>query len=188
MAYSLKAFASLLANAASKFTRYSNFSTPIIIAILFLSLLVFTLFGSNFSYPFATFVSFISTFILTLFSELLFHLSTATKVNSSPALVSIINPSNKNSPSSLIWTGWPSISKKKSLLSLTFPFNLYTWLDTVIFSATRISGESLSTFNSFFFFSNSFSASFFASSNSLIFLASSSFNLATNSHSLFLSF
>ena len=38
MAYSLKAFASLLANAASKFTRYSYFSTPIIIAILFLSL------------------------------------------------------------------------------------------------------------------------------------------------------
>ena len=102
IAYSLKAFASLLAKAASKFVRYSYFSMPIIIAILFLSLLVFTLFGSNFSYPFATFVSFISTFIVTFFSVLLFHLSVATKVNSSPALVSIINPSNKNSPSSLI--------------------------------------------------------------------------------------
>ena len=56
-------------------------------------------------------------------------------------------------PQKLILVGktLPSISKKNSLLSLTFPFNLYTWLDTVIFSATRISGESLSTFNSFFF-------------------------------------
>jgi len=48
-AYSLKALASLFANAASRFVRYSYFSTPIIIAILFLSFLTLILLGSNFS-------------------------------------------------------------------------------------------------------------------------------------------